>query len=153
MKHKKMKRLPIGVSDFRKIIEGNYYYVDKTLLIKEIIDSGDTILLIPRPRRFGKTLNLSMLGYFYDCCPATWAPVSNSRDTETGPASAKETRTPATPDTNKHLFASLAISGTGREYLDKMGKHPVIFLSFRTIKDMDWESCWSKIKQLSRTSM
>ncbi len=52
----KMKKLPIGKSDFRNIIEGNYCYVDKTLFIKEIIDKGDTILLVPRPRRFGKTL-------------------------------------------------------------------------------------------------
>ncbi|MCP4215734.1 MAG: AAA family ATPase, partial [bacterium] len=60
-----MKKLPVGISDFKKIISQNYYYVDKTLLIKEIIDKGDDILLVPRPRRFGKTLNLSMLKYFY----------------------------------------------------------------------------------------
>lgn len=59
-----MKKLAVGESDFKKIITGNYYYVDKTLLIKEIIDRGDTILLMPRPRRFGKTLNISMLKYF-----------------------------------------------------------------------------------------
>ena len=67
------KKLPIGKSDFKNIIEGNYCYVDKTLFIKEVIDKGDSILLIPRPRRFGKTLNLSMLKYFYDCCPAKGA--------------------------------------------------------------------------------
>jgi len=50
-----MKKLAIGESDFKEIITGKYYYVDKTLLIKEIIDRGDKILLIPRPRRFGKT--------------------------------------------------------------------------------------------------
>jgi hypothetical protein len=69
----KMKKLPIGVSDFKKVIEQNYYYVDTSLFIKEIIDSGDTILLIPGPRRFGKTLNLSKLGYFYTCYPITWS--------------------------------------------------------------------------------
>jgi hypothetical protein len=63
------KPLPVGVSDFKDMITGNYYYVDKSLFIKEIIDKGDKILLIPRPRRFGKTLNISMLKYFYDCCP------------------------------------------------------------------------------------
>jgi hypothetical protein len=140
----KMKKLPIGVSDFKKIIEKNYYYVDKTLFIKEIIDSGDTILLIPRPRRFGKTLNLSMVGYFYDCCPVTWAPESDS------PSPAKESQSPNNPQNYKHLFDSLAISGAGQEYLDKMGKHPVIFLSFRTVKDMDWESCLEKIKKLTQ---
>jgi len=70
----KMKKLPVGKSDFKQIIEENYCYVDKTLFIKEVMDKGDTILLIPRPRRFGKTLNLSMLKYFYDCCPETRSP-------------------------------------------------------------------------------
>jgi hypothetical protein len=138
---KKKKKLPVGVSDFKRIIEKDYYYVDKTLLIKEVIDSGDTILLLPRPRRFGKMLNLSMLGYFYDCCPVTWAPESNPRSTAPG----KDTRS---PDTYKHLFDSLAISGAGQEYLDKMGKHPVIFLSFRLIKEKTWKSCLGKIKEL-----
>jgi hypothetical protein len=114
----KKKKLPIGVSDFKDMVTGNYYYVDKTMLIKEIIDSGDKILLIPRPRRFGKTLNLSMLGYFYDCCPLTWEPGSNTQP----PAPREKTHPPAT---YKHLFASLAVSGAGPEYLDKMGKHPV----------------------------
>ena len=64
-----MKKLPVGVSLFKDIVTGGYYYVDKTLFIKDIMDKGDKILLIPRPRRFGKTLNLSMLKYFYDRCP------------------------------------------------------------------------------------
>jgi hypothetical protein len=125
-----MKKLPIGRSDFKKIITQNYCYVDKTLFIKEIIDKGDDILLIPRPRRFGKTLNLSMLKYFYDCCPEEGAKGTGSTNSY------------------KKLFDSLAISKAGKEYLDKMGKHPVIFLSFRTIKEPDWETCRSKIKQL-----
>ncbi|MCP5102221.1 MAG: AAA family ATPase, partial [bacterium] len=116
------KKLPVGVSDFKKIIRDNYCYVDKTLFIKEIIDKGDTILLIPRPRRFGKTLNLSMLKYFYDCRPE-----------EEG---------------DKNLFNSLAIQNAGQPYLDKMGKHPVIFISFRTIKEPDWETTYRKIKKL-----
>ena len=66
----KKKKLPIGVSDFKDMMTDNYYYVDKSLFIKEIIHRGDKIILLPRPRRFGKTLNLSMLKYFYDCCPA-----------------------------------------------------------------------------------
>ncbi len=68
------KQLPVGVSDFKDMRTGSYYYVDKTLFIKEIMDKGDKILLIPRPRRFGKTLNISMLKYFYDCCPETGLP-------------------------------------------------------------------------------
>jgi hypothetical protein len=142
----KKKKLPIGVSDFKDMVTGNYYYVDKTLFIKEIIDSGDKILLLPRPRRFGKTLNLSMVGYFYDCCPAAWEPGSNLQP----PDSAKETRSPRSTAAYKHLFDSLAISTAGREYLDKMGKHPVIFISFKSIKDMDWESCLDNIKKMIR---
>jgi len=137
----KKKKLPIGVSDFKDMVTGNYYYVDKTLFIKEIIDSGDKILLIPRPRRFGKTLNLSMLGYFYDCCPVAWDPDANPKETRS-----RQSR--QATDTYKHLFDSLAISGTGREYLDKMGKHPVIFLTFRLIKEKTWKSCLGKIKEL-----
>ncbi|MCP5106040.1 MAG: AAA family ATPase [bacterium] len=134
----KMKKLPVGISDFKDVITGNYYYVDKTLFIKDILDRGDKILLIPRPRRFGKTLNLSMLKYFYDCIPDTLSP--GSRPPE---------KPGDTPDhSNKHLFDSLAIGRAGSEYLDKIGKHPVIFLSFREIKELDWESCFSKTKQL-----
>jgi hypothetical protein len=116
------KKLPVGISDFKDIVTGNYCYVDKTLFIKEIMDKGDKILLIPRPRRFGKTLNLSMLKYFYDCRPGN--------------------------EGNKTLFDTMAIRKTGRSYLEKMGKHPVVFLSFRTIKQMDWETCLDKIKRL-----
>jgi len=128
------KKLPVGISDFKRIILDNYYYVDKTLLIKEIINKSDTILLIPRPRRFGKTLNLSMLRYFYDCCPETERIDVNKQ---------------AAPlNTYSDLFVSLDIQGAGSEYMDKQGKYPVIFLSFRNIKDCDWETCLSKIKQL-----
>ncbi|MCX6581363.1 MAG: AAA family ATPase [Candidatus Aminicenantes bacterium] len=133
-----MKKLPVGESDFKKIIAENYYYVDKSLFIKEILDRGDTILLIPRPRRFGKTLNLSMLKYFYDCCPETIAPSSPSR----------ENKQPGPGNTYKSLFDSLAISKAGPQYLEKMGRHPVIFLTFKNIKESDWKSCWSKIKEL-----
>ena len=58
-------KVPIGVSDYKKLIEEDYYYVDKTLFIRDIFLSGE-VVLIPRPRRFGKTLNLSMLRYFLE---------------------------------------------------------------------------------------
>ena len=134
------KRLPLGVSDFKKIIEGHYLYVDKTLLIKEILDKGDTILLLPRPRRFGKTLNLSMLKYFYDCCPGTWSPEASSPDP------ARETGIPG--QTNRELFASLAIANADQKYLDKMGKFPVISLTFKSVKELNWTYCFGNIKQL-----
>jgi hypothetical protein len=136
------KRLPVGVSDFKDMMTGNYSYVDKTLFIKEVIDRGDKILLLPRPRRFGKTLNLSMLKYFYDCCPETQS-VGPETPTTSAPTSHRSSE-----NVNKSLFDSLAIMNSGPEYKGKMGKHPVIFLSFRSIKDNDWETCLDKIKQL-----
>ena len=126
----KMKKLPIGISDFKYMIRDEYYYVDKTLFIKDVLDKGDRILLIPRPRRFGKTLNISMLKYFYDCCPEEGA-------VETGP-----------DNSYKELFPSLAISKAVKTYLDKMGKYPVIFLTFKNIKEMEWETTYRKIKKL-----
>ncbi len=128
----KKKKLPIGISDFKDVITGDYYYVDKTLFIKEIIDCGDKILLIPRPRRFGKTLNMSMLGYFYTCSPVTWSPEQH----------------PLPQQNYKTLFDSLSIMNAGQEYIDKMGKYPVILFSFRNIKDPNWKSCLDSLKKL-----
>ena len=62
---KSRKILPVGISDFRKIIEEQYYFVDKSLLIKEIINSGAEVTLLTRPRRFGKTLNMNMIKLFF----------------------------------------------------------------------------------------
>jgi hypothetical protein len=137
----KMKKLPLGKSDFKQIIEQDYCYVDKTLFIKEVIDKGPTILLIPRPRRFGKTMNLSMLKYFYDCCPE-WPPVPGSQS----PVNIAG-RT-GSLNSYKKLFDSLAITKAGKEYLDKMGKYPVIFISFRDVKELEWETCLGKIEKL-----
>ncbi|HLP47284.1 MAG TPA: AAA family ATPase, partial [Candidatus Kapabacteria bacterium] len=135
-----MKKFSVGESDFKNIITDNFYYVDKSLFIKEIIDKGNRVILIPRPRRFGKTLNISMLKYFYDCCP------------ECGPQASgnpKPDNKPATPgNTYKRLFTSLAIAGAGPQYLEKMGKHPVIFLTLKNIKEPDWETCLDKLKSL-----
>ena len=61
-----MKKIPIGVEDFKEIIISNYYYVDKTRLIEDIIKDGSKVKLFTRPRRFGKTLNMSTLKYFFD---------------------------------------------------------------------------------------
>jgi hypothetical protein len=126
----KMKKLPLGISDFKDMVTGEYYYVDKTLFIKDILDKGDKILLVPRPRRFGKTLNLSMMKYFYDCCPA---------EEEMGTDAA---------NSYKKLFHSLAINRAGQKYTEHMGKYPVIFLTFKNIKELKWETCLFKIKQL-----
>jgi hypothetical protein len=127
-----MKKLAVGESDFKKLITGNYYYVDKTLLIKEIIDRGDTIILVPRPRRFGKTLNISMLKYFYDCCPETV-----SMDPQ-HPSHENQASKPG--HRYKNLFDTLAIQKAGEKYREKMGHHPVIFLTFKNVKGSDWAS-------------
>ena len=63
---KGLKRIPIGISDYRKLKTGDYYIVDKSLLIKEFLDSGAEVTLVTRPRRFGKTLNMSMMAEFFD---------------------------------------------------------------------------------------
>jgi len=134
------KKLAVGESDFKDIISGHYYFVDKSLFIKDIIDRGDKVILIPRPRRFGKTINLSMLKYFYDCCPED---LPRSSDTP-----ALESKPVIPGNTYKSLFNSLAIGKAGAQYLEKMGQHPVIFLTFKNIKESNWKSCWSKIKEL-----
>ncbi|MBS0622137.1 MAG: AAA family ATPase [Verrucomicrobia bacterium] len=113
------KRLPIGISDFRKLIDGGYAYVDKSLLIAEIIDEGTEVALIPRPRRFGKTLNLSMLRYFFE---------HGDEDTS-------------------YLFKDLQIwqHATCRAL---QGQFPVIFLTFKDIRHSSWESTFEHFSLL-----
>ena len=106
------KKLNLGYSDFKGMIEGNYYYVDKSMFIDEIINSESAVMLIPRPRRFGKTLNLSMLRYFF-----------SNEDKE-----------------NKKLFHELKIWQTADEIKQHCCKYPVIYLTFKDVKGDDWES-------------
>ena len=61
-----MKTIPIGISDYRKLRENNYYFVDKTLMIKDFLERKSQVTLITRPRRFGKTINMSMMAEFFD---------------------------------------------------------------------------------------
>ncbi len=113
------KPLPIGISDFKKLIDNGCVYVDKTLLIQEIIDRGTYVMLIPRMRRFGKTLNLSMVRYFFE--------------------KAKE-------DTS-YLFKDLAI-WQSEKYRLMQGQFPVIFLSLKDIKYSSWEETFSALRAL-----
>jgi len=113
------KALSIGIVDFKEIIEENYYYVDKSLLIKELLDGGTKATLIPRPRRFGKTINLSMLKYFFE----------------------------KTEKSNAHLFKDLAIV-QHTDCMAHQGQSPVIFLTFKDVKVGTWDKCWEKIKKL-----
>ena len=100
-----MKRLAIGIDDFRKIIKEDCYYIDKTKFIEDILEDGSGVKLINRPRRFGKTLNMTTLKYFFD--------IENAEE-------------------NRKLFNNLYIEKS--KYIDEQGKYPVIFLSFKEIK-------------------
>ena len=111
-----MKRLAIGVSNFKKIIEGDFYYFDKTKFIEEIINDGSEVKLFTRPRRFGKTLNMSMLKYFFD--------IENKEE-------------------NKKIFKDLYIEKT--EAFKEQGQYPVIFLSLKDLKALTWEEMEEKI--------
>lgn len=115
--------LPIGISDFKTVIEENYYYADKTDMIGDILDDRAMVTLFTRPRRFGKTLNMSMIKYFFG--------IENTEE-------------------NKKLFDGLSISN--KEYMKEQGQYPVIFISFRNIEEENWEDCYFEIKNIiSRT--
>ncbi|OQY03150.1 MAG: hypothetical protein B6I20_05645 [Bacteroidetes bacterium 4572_117] len=113
----KIKRLNLGCSDFKSIITNNNYYIDKSLFIEELIQSQNAVMLFPRPRRFGKTLNLSMLKYYFD---------KNEPE-------------------NEKLFTKLKIWQTDDEVKQHCGKYPVIFLSFKDAKANNWEDCFELI--------
>ena len=118
----KLKTLPIGQSDYREIITRNQFYVDKTLLLKELLDSGSLVSLIVRPRRFGKTTNLTMIRYFFEKHP-------NLENCE-------------------YLFKDFKIWKEGSEYTDTCGKYPVVYLTLKDIKTPDWKGCEEKLKKL-----
>ena len=111
-----MKRIGIGVSDFKHLIEEDFYYFDKTKFIDEIIKDGAQVKLFTRPRRFGKTLNMSMLKYFFDIKKA---------------------------DENRKLFKDLYIEKT--ESFKEQGQYPVVFLSLKDLKARTWEEMERKI--------
>ena len=119
MRIRDKKALPIGLSDFKSIIEENYYYVDKTDLISNLLYDGAKVNLFTRPRRFGKTLNMSMLKHFFD--------IENGVE-------------------NRKLFEDLKISDS--KYMTEQGKYPVIFISFKNLEEEDWKNCLRKIKNL-----
>jgi hypothetical protein len=118
----KNKPLPIGHSFFDRVIEGGFYYVDKTLLVKDILDREATVILCTRPRRFGKTLNQTMLKCFFE---------------DTARAGGKDTRA---------LFRGLKIEEAGERYLEHQGKYPVIFLSFKEAKRDTFEESYRMLK-------
>ncbi|WP_248615376.1 AAA family ATPase [Leptotrichia trevisanii] len=113
------KPLPIGVSDFKEIVENNYYYIDKTKLIEDILHYRAKVNLFTRPRRFGKTLNMSMIKYFFDI---------------------------EKKEENRKLFDELNISKS--EYMQEQGQYPVIYISFRNMEEVSWENSYIAIRQL-----
>ena len=111
------KAVPVGIEDFERIIREDYYYVDKTMLIEELLINRAPVTLFTRPRRFGKTLNMSMIKYFFD--------VKNKEE-------------------NKKLFENLKIYSS--EYMSEQGKYPVIFISLKDLKGDTWEECLKRLK-------
>lgn len=114
-----MKKIPIGVDNFKKLIENNAYYIDKTKFIADILNDAAEVKLFTCPRRFGKTLNMSTLKYFFD--------IQNK-------------------DENRKLFNGLDIEKS--QYISEQGKYPVIFISMKGIKAPNWEDYLFQIKTL-----
>ena len=113
------KSLPIGISDYVRA-QADYYYVDKTLFIKEFLDQKPLVSLFTRPRRFGKTLNMDMLRVFFEI---------------------------SEEDTSKY-FENKAIWRCGEEYRRQQGQYPVVFLTFKDVKFDSWKATLDKIKDL-----
>ena len=115
-----MKPIPIGVENFKDIITSDYYYTDKTLLIRDLLDSGAKVSLFTRPRRFGKTLNMSMLRYFFE----------------------------KTDEDNSYLFNGLKIADAGEKYMAYMGQFPVISISLKSVNQSTFEESMEEYKNL-----
>ncbi len=109
----KQKRLLRGLDNFKDLINRNGYFVDKTLLIQEVLDDPHSVILLPRPRRFGKSLNLSMLANFFDI---------NQTD-------------------NAKLFKPYQIWKAGKKYTEEQGKYPVIHFSLKEVRESSYENC------------
>ena len=119
------RNLPIGIEFYKKVIDEAYFYVDKTLIIKELLDRQSYVNLFTRPRRFGKTLALDMLKTFFeDEIDEKGNAVDNSR-----------------------YFADKKIMDAGNQYIQHMGRYPVIYLSFKSSKQADWDTTFWMIKK------
>ena len=115
-----MKGIGIGTSDFKKMRVQDFYYIDKTMYIKDIIDNKSEVLLVTRPRRFGKTLNMSMLKYFFDI---------KQKDSE-------------------ELFEGLKIMNQDEKYTSKLGAYPVIYLTLKDAGLMNYEYMIMQMKTI-----
>ena len=119
MKH---KPLPIGVEDFKRLVDNEYYFIDKTLMIKELLENKETVNLFTRPRRFGKTLNMSMLQRFFE----------------------------ATEKSNAYLFDGLKIAAYP-EYMAYQGQYPVISISLKSMKQKNFTLAFETYKYLIKS--
>ena len=119
MKH---KPLPIGVEDFKRLVDNGYYFVDKTLMIKELLENKESVNLFTRPRRFGKTLNMSMLQRFFE----------------------------ATENSNAYLFDGLKIAAYP-EYMAYQGQYPVISVSLKSMKQKNFTLAFETYKYLIKS--
>ena len=119
MKH---KPLPIGVEDFKRLVDNGYYFVDKTLMIKELLENKESVNLFTRPRRFGKTLNMSMLQRFFE----------------------------ATEKSNAYLFDGLKIAAYP-EYMAYQGQYPVISISLKSMKQKNFTLAFETYKYLTKS--
>ncbi|MDE6619147.1 MAG: ATP-binding protein [Lachnospiraceae bacterium] len=117
------KPLPIGISDFAEMIQQEFYYVDKTAMIKDLLDNRAKAALFTRPRRFGKTLNMSMLKYYFEDDRDFHG---NKRDWS-------------------HIFAGLKIMEAGEKYLAHMGQYPVIYLTFKDVKKESFDESYQQL--------
>ena len=118
----KYKPLPIGVEDFKRLVDNEYYFIDKTLMIKELLENKETVNLFTRPRRFGKTLNMSMLQRFFE----------------------------ATEKSNAYLFDGLKIAAYP-EYMAYQGKYPVISVSLKSMKQKKFTLAFETYKYLIKS--
>lgn len=114
------KPIPIGVEDFKRLVERGYYFVDKTLMIKDILDKDSMVSLFTRPRRFGKTLNMSMIQRFFE----------------------------KTEDSNAYLFENLNISKAGQKYMQHQGQYPVISVSLKSMKQTTYELAYETYQDI-----
>ena len=120
-----MKKIGIGYEDYKRIIDDDCYYADKTMLVKEILDKGGMVTLFTRPRRFGKTLALSMLQTFFE----------EARDFDGNIVD------------NSRYFSGMKIMDADKTILDRMGKYPVIKLSLKSAKQPDFETAFLKLRE------
>lgn len=113
------KPIPIGVEDFKRLIDDGYYFIDKTLMIQDILDQKGAVKLFTRPRRFGKTLNMSMIQRYFE----------------------------KTEEDNSYLFEGLNISKVGDKYKAYQGQYPVISLSLKSMKQPSYEFAFEEFKK------